>query len=60
MKVYIIVDIYNVFVKCDNLFYVEKYLKRGIGFDEIRKLIDKRRVDVEREWKEVKVNLDGR
>ena len=59
-KAYTIVDIHNALVKCDNLPYVEKYPKRETGSDEIRKLIDKRRADVEREWKEAKANPDGR
>ena len=59
-KAFTIVDIHNALVKCDNLPYVEKYPKRETGSDEIRKLIDKRRADVEREWKEAKANPDGR
>ena len=59
-KAYTIVDIHNALDKCDNLPYVEKYPKRETGSDEIRKLIDKRRADVEREWKEAKANPDGR
>ena len=55
-----IVDIHNVLVKYDNMPFVEIYPKLGTGSDEIKKLIDKRRGDVEKEWNEAKANPGGR
>ena len=59
-KTYNIVAIHNALVKFDNMPYVEIYPKLGTGSDEIKKLIDKRRADVKKEWNEAKANPDGR
>ena len=59
-KTYNIVAIHNALVKFDNMPYVEIYPKLGTGSDEIKKLIDKRRGDVEKEWNEAKANPGGR
>ncbi|PFX30500.1 putative periplasmic serine endoprotease DegP-like [Stylophora pistillata] len=55
-----IVDIHNALDKIDNMPYVEKYPKQGPSSEEIGKLIDKRRADVEREWREAKADPDRR
>ena len=59
-KTYNIVAIHNALVKFDNMPYVEIYPKLGTGSDGIKKLIDKRRADVKKEWNEAKANPDGR
>lgn len=59
-KMFDVVDIYNVFDKFDSMSYVEKYLKGEFGFEKMKLLIDKWRVDIEKELKEVICNLDKR
>lgn len=58
--IYNIVDIYDIFVKFDEKSYVDKYFREGFGFEKLRVLIDKRREDIEREYKEVRNNLEER
>ena len=60
VKTYDIIAIHNALVKFDSMPYVEIYPKLGTGSDEIKKLIDKRRGDVEKEWNEAKANPGGR
>lgn len=58
-KIYSIIDVYKVMVKYENMFYVEIYFE-GFDVKKMKELIDKWRVDVERELEEVRINLDGR
>ena len=57
-KLYDIIDIHDALVAFDNLLYVEKYPNSGPRYDEWEVLIDKRRAEVEREWKEAADNPD--
>jgi len=59
-ETYNIVDIHDALVKFDERTCVEKYPEEGPGSDELRRLIDNRRADVEREYKEAIANPDGR
>ena len=60
-KTYDILDIHDALEKIDEKPFVEKYtsLQRP-GHDELNKLIDKRRADIEIECKEALANLDAR
>lgn len=51
-KICDIIDIHNGLEILDEMLYVEKYPKQGPGSEEVRKLIDGRRDDVEREFHE--------
>ena len=55
-----IVDIHDALVKCDEKSYVDKYPRDGPGSDKLRDLIDKRREDIEREYKEARNNPEER
>ena len=56
-----ITDVHHALVRFDDLHYVEKYpLSEGPRSDKLKALIDKRRVDVERECQEATANLNGR
>ena len=57
---YNIVDIHDTLVKCDEKSYVDKYPRDGPGSDRLRHLIDKRREDIEREYKEARNNPEKR
>ena len=57
-KLYDIIDIHDALVNFDKLRYVEKYPNPGPRYDELKELIDKRRADVEREYKEAADNPD--
>ena len=48
-KTYHILDIYNALKNFDEKPFVEKYPRPGTGRDELEKLIDRRRADVEKE-----------
>ena len=60
-KTYDILDIHNALKKIDEKPFVEKYtsLQRS-GHDELNKLIDKRRADIEIEYEEALANPDAR
>ena len=60
-KTYDILDIHDALEKIDEKPFVEKYtsLKRT-GSDELNKLIDKRRADIETEYEEALANPDAR
>ena len=55
---YDIIDIHDALVTFDKLAYVEKSPNPGPRYDELKKLIDKRRADVERECKKAADNPD--
>ena len=55
---YDIIDIHDALVTFDKLLYVEKYPNPGHRYDELKELIDNRRADVEREYKEAADNPD--
>jgi len=57
---YNIVDIHNVLVRFDGRRCVEKYPEEGPGSDKLSVLIDERRADVEREYREAMADPDGR
>ena len=57
---YNIVDIHDALVNCDEKSYVDKYPKEGPGSEKLRALIDKRREDIEREYKEARNNPEER
>lgn len=54
----VIFDIHDALVKCDKMPFVEKYPKPGPGSDEMKKLIDKRRDDIEKEYQDATANPD--
>ena len=58
-KICDIIDIHNGLEILDEMLYVEKYPKQGPGSEEVRKLIDGRRADVEREFEEARANPEA-
>lgn len=58
-KICDIIDIHNGLEILDEMPYVEKYPKPGTGSEEVRKLIDGRRADVEREFEEARANPEA-
>lgn len=58
-KICDIIDIHNGLEILDEMPYVEKYPKPGPGSEEVRKLIDGRRADVEREFEEARANPEA-
>ena len=59
-KICDIIDIHKGLEILDEMLYVEKYPKPGPGSEEVRKLIDGRRADVEREFAEACANTEAR
>ena len=59
-KTYNILDIHNALKKFDEKPFVEKYPRPGTGRDELEKLIDKRRADVEKEHAEATADPKSR
>ena len=58
---YDILDIHDALENADELMFVEKYPKPGTGrYSELKKLIDKRRVNIEMECEEALVNPGAR
>ena len=59
-KTYNILDIHNALENFDEKPFVEKYPRPGTGRDELEKLIDKRRADVEKEHAEAMADPNSR
>ena len=58
---YDILDIHDALENADEMMFVEKYPKPGTGrYSELKKLIDKRRVNIEMECEEALVNPGAR
>ena len=57
---YNIVDIHDALINCDEKSYVDKYPREGPGCEKLRTLIDRRREDIEREYKEARNNPEKR
>lgn len=59
-ETYDIFDIHDARESFDKKPYVEKYPKQGTGCDELKNLINERRKEVEKEFKEANVNRSAR
>ena len=59
-KTYDILDIHNALKNFDEKPFVEKYPRPGTGREELKKLIDERRADVEKEHAEAMADPDSR
>ena len=57
---YDIIEIHDALEMFDKAAYVEKYLKPGPRYEEMKELIDKRRIDVDRECEEATADPDAR
>ena len=57
---YDIIEIHDALERFDKMAYVEKYPKPGPRYKEMKELIDKRRIDVNRECEEATADPDAR